>query len=250
MAVARSGHLPRHRFGAGAAVFVAVGLFAGDADAHFNLQEPACWMSQDSLGLPEKLGPCGDETPGTPTGTVTAFQTGQTITITINEIIFHPGHYRIALATNRSDLPPEPTVTPDDMSPCGSVPIQSPAVFPVLADGIFEHDQPFTEPQTIQLKLPDNVTCDKCTLQVLEFMGQHPLNNPGGCYYHHCADISIQSTAVTVDGGGGAGGGGTTATPAKHASGCSVVAGAASSAGAALFSGALLLLFARRRRPS
>ena len=33
----------------------------GNARAHFELQAPACWMSQDSFGLPQKLGPCGDE---------------------------------------------------------------------------------------------------------------------------------------------------------------------------------------------
>ena len=26
---------------------------------------------------------------------------------------------------------------------------------------------------------------------LIEFMSDHPLNNPGGCFYHHCADISI-----------------------------------------------------------
>src|SRR5579863_4459105 len=129
-------------------------LAAAPARAHFALEAPACWMSQDNSGLPEKLGPCGDEGGGTATGIVTAFQTGQTITVTINEIIFHPGHYRIALAVDdRSQLPAEPTVTAAD-TPCGSVPIQNPPVFPVLADGVFVHTQPFSSPQTIQIKLP------------------------------------------------------------------------------------------------
>lgn len=232
-----------------AVLFVTAALTARPAHAHFILQGPACWMSQDVAGLPQKLGPCGDEGGGTATGTISAFQAGQTITVTINEVIFHPGHYRIALAVHdRSELPAEPTVTPGDMYACGSAPVQNPPVFPVLADGVFDHDQPFTEPQSITVKLPDNVTCDKCTLQVIEFMGEHQLNDPGGCYYHHCADISIQASAVTVDGGGAGGGGGTSGTaPVKHGSGCSVAAGAASSAGAALFCLALLALGARRR---
>src|SRR5437870_13697253 len=91
------------------------------AHAHFILVAPDSWMSQDSLGLPEKLGPCGDEGGGTPTGKVTAFHPGQTISMTIDEVIFHPGHYRVALAVNdRSELPVAPTVTPNGGDPCGS----------------------------------------------------------------------------------------------------------------------------------
>lgn len=233
-----------------AAVAVCGLLAATDAGAHFVLQAPACWMSQDIAGLPEKMGPCGDEGGGTVTGMVTAFQSGQMLTITLNEVVFHPGHYRIALALNdRSQLPKEPTVAPDDMSPCGNVPIESSPVFPVLADGVFAHTVPFNGPQTIQIKLPDGVTCDKCTLQVIEFMAQHPLNDPGGCFYHHCADISIQATSVPVTSDLGAAADLGTAS-AGHSSSCSLAAGAASSAGAALFFGALLLAVARRRRPS
>jgi hypothetical protein len=47
---------------------------------------------------------CGDEGGGTATDSVTAFQSGQTITVTINGLIFHPGHYRIALAISESVL--------------------------------------------------------------------------------------------------------------------------------------------------
>ncbi len=173
------------------------------ARAHFILQAPPSWMSQDASGLPEKLGPCGNEGGGTATGTVTAFQPGQMITVTVDEVVYHPGHYRFALSVNsRSELPAEPTVTATSSTPCGSVPIQSSPVVPVLADGVFQHTSPFTMPQSIQVTLPSNVTCTKCTLQVIEFMSDHPLNNPGGCFYHHCADISIQAA------GGGAGTGG------------------------------------------
>ena len=180
-------------------------LCPGSADAHFILREPASWMSQDFLGSPQKQGPCGSEAGGTPTSSITAMQAGQTITITLTETIFHPGHYRIALAVHdRSELPAEPVVTPNS-TPCGTVEIQSPPVFPVLADGVLAHTAPFSGPQTIHVTLPPDVTCDHCTLQVLEFMSNHPLNNPGGCFYHHCADLSIsRGTMVTVDGGGAA----------------------------------------------
>lgn len=189
----------RRAFGGAAALGVVALLSPGPADAHFILRAPASWMSQNSLGDPQKQGPCGTGTGGTPTGSITAVQAGQTITISIDETIYHPGHYRIALAVNdRSELPPEPVVTAG-RTPCGSVPIQDPPVFPVLADGVLLHSRPFSGRQTIEVTLPPNVTCEHCTLQVIEFMSDHALNVPGGCFYHHCADLSI--TSVAVDGG-------------------------------------------------
>ena len=165
------------------------------AEAHFILLTPASWMSQDSSGLPEKVGPCGNEGGGTPTGTVTAFHPGETISVTINEVIFHPGHYRVALAVHdRSEIPPEPKVTPKAGDPCGSAAIENPVTFPILADNVLPHTAPFTTAQTFTVTLPPDVTCTKCTLQVLEFMSSHfpP------CFYHHCADISIQAEAVST----------------------------------------------------
>jgi len=155
--------------------------------AHFALRSPASWRVQDVLGNPQKLGPCGEEDTAATTGVVTAFSPGETITITLDETIFHPGHYRVALAMNdRSELPAEPPVAPAG-TPCGSVPIETPAVFPVLADGVLQHTDPFSESRFIQVTLPSDVTCTHCTLQVLEFMSDHP----APCFYHHCADISI-----------------------------------------------------------
>jgi hypothetical protein len=196
-------HMPRprarrskRRQALGRALLIgAVSMFApAFAHAHFILVTPDSWMSQNSLGLPEKLGPCGDEGGGTPTGKVTAFQPGQTISVTIDEVIYHPGHYRVALAVNdRSELPPEPPVTPAAFDPCASAAIQDPPIFPVLADNMLPHTQPFGGPQTFTVTLPADVTCARCTLQVLEFMSSHG----APCFYHHCADISIQGAVET-----------------------------------------------------
>jgi hypothetical protein len=133
------------------------------------------------------MAPCGNEGPAAATGAVTAFSPGETITIALDETIFHPGHYRVALAVNdQSELPAEPTVTPGATA-CGSVPIMNPAVFPILADGVLQHTGAFSGTQSIHVTLPTDVTCTHCTLQVLEFMSDHP----APCFYHHCADISI-----------------------------------------------------------
>lgn len=155
--------------------------------AHFLLHLPASWRDQDAVGSPQKVGPCGEEGTAAMTGAVTSYAAGETITITLDETIYHPGHYRVALAVNdRSELPAEPPVTPG-ATECGSVPVQDAPVFPVLADGVLEHATPFSETQSIQVTLPSNVTCTHCTLQVLEFMSSHP----APCFYHHCADIAV-----------------------------------------------------------
>jgi MYXO-CTERM domain-containing protein len=220
------------RVGAAVALLTCT-LVALPARAHFTLDAPPTWMSQDFLGSPQKLGPCGDEAGGMSTGTVTAFQQGDTITVTIDEKIFHPGHYRIALAIHdRSELPAEPVVTPAG-TPCGSVEIQSPPIFPVLADGVWPHTAPFSGPQTVQVKLPADVTCTNCTLQVIEFMSNHPLNNPGGCFYHHCADIAI-AAPVGPDGGGGGAASSSTSTSGSTSSGAVTTGtGGATAAGGA-----------------
>src|ERR1700722_4368440 len=88
------------RIGICAFALGAIGALApSPAYAHYVLQAPASYDSIDpTTGLPEKLGPCGNEDPQMLTNVVTAFQEGQSITITINEVVFHPGHYRVALA--------------------------------------------------------------------------------------------------------------------------------------------------------
>lgn len=178
----------------GTVVLMGVVSSAIPARAHFILMQPDAWMSQGPLGDPQKVGPCGNDGGGTPTGKVTAFRSGETIEITINEMIYHPGHYRVALAINdQSELPAAPPVTAVDRDPCGSTVIQDPPVFPVLADNVLPHSGPFDGPQTFSVTLPSDVTCARCTLQIIEYMRNH--GQP--CFYYHCADISIGTEVAT-----------------------------------------------------
>jgi hypothetical protein len=230
------------------ALFPALGLGiiallgSAGADAHFRLVAPANWMMQSTDGSPQKTGPCGNEAPQTPSNVTTPFRPGDTVTIQLNETVYHPGHYRVALAVNSpNELPPEPTVTPGTTA-CGSVPIQQTPVFPILADGMLAHTSPFTGQQSFQVKLPSDVTCTSCTLQIIEFMAEHG----APCFYHHCAKISIQADggAGPVDGGGdasrdaagGAGGssgaGGAAGTSTTGGAGGTSVTGGAAGAGA------------------
>ncbi|WP_437617883.1 SCE4755 family polysaccharide monooxygenase-like protein [Sorangium sp. So ce1151] len=184
-------------------------LYPAVARAHFSLLEPACYSEQDNLGNPQKSAPCGQADPGSPvepTGEVTTYVQGQTITLTIEEGIFHPGHYRVSIAPDQESLPPDPEVTPGS-TPCGSTEIEADPQLPLLADGLLAHTAAFSGQQTVEIKLPDDLTCTNCTLQVSEFMSNHGINNPGGCFYHHCAVVTIAPREGGAAGSGGAGGG-------------------------------------------
>jgi hypothetical protein len=156
------------------------------ARAHFTLESPDAMFVQDAVGNPLLDAPCGDDGAAVPTGAVTSYASGETIQITIDETITHPGHYRVALALNDpSELPPPPPVTPGTTE-CGSVPIQDPPVFPILADGALLHSAAFAGPQSFAVALPD-VTCEHCTLQVMEFLSSHS----APCFHYHCAALRI-----------------------------------------------------------
>lgn len=166
--------------------------------AHFRLIEPASWLVANDRGDPQKAAPCGGDLkdPGTPSSIVGKAVGGQKLHIKVQETIYHPGHYRVALAVNsRDELPPDPATTTraTEKGPYSVwAVVQSPPQIPVLADGLFPH---FTRPTQSQpfetdIQLP-NITCRKCTLQVVQWMAEHGYNNPGGYTYHHCADLEI-----------------------------------------------------------
>jgi hypothetical protein len=200
-----------------ALAFAATALSSNFASAHFRLNAPGNWVVQGPDGSPQKTGPCGNESPQMPSNVVTTYRPGDTVTIQLDETIYHPGHYRVALAVNSpTELPPAPPVTAGS-SACGSTVIQQNPAFPILADGVLQHSSPFSGQQSFQVKLPSDVTCTACTLQIIEFMSAHAVP----CFYYHCAKISIQDSPA--DGGTG------TADAARDSSGA---AGATADSGA------------------
>jgi len=167
--------------------------------AHFRLLEPASWLQESDLGDPQWSAPCGGTLtdPGKPTGAITKIQGGDKLHIRIREMAFHPGFYRVALAVNsRSELPPDPEAISaagsDGRQRSISGAIHYPPSPPVLADGLFMHVAPFDKEQETDVAIP-NINCEKCTLQVIEFMGAHGFNKDGGYTYHHCAVLEIRA---------------------------------------------------------
>jgi len=191
----------RHRLFIGA---IAVACVSGVADAHFVLVSPAASLVQNRLGDPQKIAPCGGVSanpgrgtpanPGVTSGAVTSIRGGTTLPLLVQETIFHPGHYRVALARTAAQLPPDPQVTTVQTERgvrSQAAVIQNPAVAPVLLDGIFAHTERSTQNFEAEVPIP-NINCPNCVLQVIEFMADHPgIAVDGGHSYHHCAVLNI-----------------------------------------------------------
>ena len=176
------------------------------AGAHFVLVFPAASLMQNRLGDPQKIAPCGGVSanpgrgtpanPGVPSGSTTNVKGGTNLPLMVQETIFHPGHYRVALARTMAQLPPDPVVTTAQTERgvrSQSAQIQNPPVAPVLLDGIFAHTERPTQNFEIEIAIP-NINCPTCVLQVIEFMADHPgVAVDGGHSYHHCAVLNITS---------------------------------------------------------
>ncbi|MDP9150215.1 MAG: hypothetical protein M3O36_09780, partial [Myxococcota bacterium] len=197
---------------------MAIGAFGvlstSPARAHFYLASPTNWVTHNAgSGAPQKKAPCGNEAAtapdGVPSGVITGLASNAdgttSVTITIHEVVQHAGWYRVSIVPGPSSTQTTATL-PDPTTPATTCAanIETTPVLPVVADNVFRHTAAFTQPQSVQIKLPANIACSHaspCTLQIVEVMddGGH---FPPGCFYHHCADISISTAS---DGGSGGG---------------------------------------------
>ena len=167
------------------------------ASAHFYLFEPANMIVQNDRGDPQKKGPCGGTTAneGTPSGIVTPVRGGQMLHIKIQETVYHPGHYRVAFARTQRQLPADPEIETreTEKGPLSVSAKIAASKAPIIADGLFVHNQrPAPDFWETDVRVP-NVDCENCTLQVIQFMAEHALNQDGGYSYHHCAALKITS---------------------------------------------------------
>jgi hypothetical protein len=68
--------------------------------------------------------------------------------------------------------------------------MQKPERPPVIVDGLWPHTERPTAPFETDIDVP-NINCEKCTLQIIQFMAEHGRNRDGDFSYHHCADLKI-----------------------------------------------------------
>jgi hypothetical protein len=228
------------------------------AHAHFKLLKPLSWVKEDNAGGPQKGFPCGpggsDNVNPTPTsGTVTEFHAGDTIEVQWVDTIAHPGHFRIALAENRSDFK-MPTITQDASCNYDEKMVPTTAEGNVLADGVsFRSRTGFSAAAgtmfSQKVTLP-NKPCDKCTLQVMQIM-ENDIKAISNCYYNHCADIKIlpavsgESAGTNGAGASGAAGASTAGSGGSTASaetgGQSAAAGGSAAAGTGVAAGTVTM---------
>jgi hypothetical protein len=115
-----------------------------------------------SAGL--KSGPCGNVAR---TNNPTLLQAGQQLTVQWDEVIDHPGYYRVAF------------------SPANDQGFDANVLVLKVNDlpGVHAYEATITVP---------NVECTQCTIQLIQYMTE---NNPPSLYYS-CADVEIRKGVV------------------------------------------------------
>ena len=219
------------------ALAAALLLAAAPASAHVRLVWPT-----SRYGDEMKAGPCG-RLGGTRTTTVSSFLPGQAITVIFDEIIDHPGYFRIAFDPG-GDGALQPPVWD-----AGTATWSNPPGVLVLADRI--PDAVGLTHGEVLVTLPD-LECSTCTLQLIQVMIDKPPYDGLDDFYYQCADLLLSATATPTPPGTTPSGSPTPPPPAPApaappAGGC----GTPGAAGAAAGLGPLLALAAglRRRRP-
>lgn len=145
-------------------------FFAVPASAHIQLESPTARTSD------QKTGPCGAA--GSTRGdNVTTFEAGETITITWEETVDHPGHYRIAFDADGQDDFVDPAAF-DDFDTNAAVMLDN--IGDEVGGGTYSE----------QITLP-NEPCDNCTIQVVQVMTDKAPYGDGNDLYYQCADIRI-----------------------------------------------------------
>jgi uncharacterized protein (TIGR03382 family) len=169
------------RFSGVFAVGVLVALPA-TAAAHIGLTYPPDRITD------QKVGPCGTAT-SVRGANVTVLEPGSMLEVRWTEPINHPSHYRISFDVDGQDF----TV------PLGFMDFTQ--TENVLLDNIPDGGGPYTS----MVQLP-NVTCENCTLQLIQMMYDKAPYGDGNDIYFQCADISLRNgggPGPSPDGGGG-----------------------------------------------
>ncbi len=156
-------------------------LSAGTAEAHLQLSYPPARTTS------QKQGPCG--LTGLARGPAMTLAPGATITVTWDETINHPGHYRISFDADGDD---------DFVVPATAEELYSDDS--VLEDGIADANG---GSYSQVITLPD-IECSTCTLQVIQLMTDKAPYGDGNDLYYQCADLVL---AAGGDPGGDGNGG-------------------------------------------
>jgi hypothetical protein len=162
--------------------------------AHIKIDEPTSVIVTTANGFPVNGVPCGGD--GTPTNAVRTVEAGSLLTVSWRETIFHPGHFRLAIAADAgSFVTPAAVVNANN---CVSGTIDPNPRLPVLVDGLFPHSAAKPDGRySTQVRVPAT-PCERCTLQLLQFRSSHA----PPCFHYQCAIVRIvASDAGRADAG-------------------------------------------------
>jgi len=141
--------------------------------AHIELSSPP-----NRYGDEQKTGPCG-RADGERSTNVTTYEPGATISVSWDETVNHPSHYRISFDDDGDDG----FVDPAEMMEFYSNEA-------VLIDEIPDSD---TRQYEVAVTLPE-IECENCTLQLIQVMyDKPPYTIPGNDIYYNCADLVLKS---------------------------------------------------------
>jgi len=167
-----------------------VALSPVKARAHLGLDSPPSRYGPDVL----KTGPCG-LSGGERSEHVSYYEPGATIEVRWNEYVHHPGHYRISFDDDGDD---------DFADPPSMMDLDSNET--VLLDGI--EDKGASDRDYVATVTLPEVTCNNCTLQVIQVMyDKPPYTTPGNDIYYQCADLVLREGGAPPDAGAGGGAG-------------------------------------------
>lgn len=195
-------------FFASSTAFAHIDLLTPEARAHGSA---AGGDSAPDPGADQKSVPCGQETNGR-TERVATYAPGETISLTIREETNHASYYRVWLQpdgdANIPQRPVESVSSDETLAEAMEAEMALDAAGDAdgrLLDVLVDDNDVSGMELTYEVTLPTDVTCDNCTLQIIQFM--YDRANP---YYYQCADLVIAEDASTAGGAmaGDAGAGG------------------------------------------
>lgn len=180
-------------------VFTVLFLLPLVSGAHTRMDTPVPRDPDDGI----KAGPCGPYVKPAVNNPANVYTEGAEIDIAFTETVNHTGYFWVDLAMDDVALT---NYNPNDPDPANNTRANVWRLQPPLAqantidaNGNFIDDNPNSGFQfQRKVVLPTGVTCDNCTLRIVQFMEGRV--QP---YYYTCSDVKIQAANGGGDNGGG-----------------------------------------------
>ncbi len=187
-------------------------LASAHASAHILVTEPMARVDHDNT----KVNPCGSNAAWGSAGVAT-FAPGEQITLRWDETILHPGYFRVVVSVTGDEALTMPSEADLDRFKAyyssGSGDLPTPVEQPngIEVDGLlvyYDYYAPHgsecagtltggTCTYEVNLTLP--VSCEQCTLQLVQTMAEQFRTYGSNAHYYHCVDFTLEGDVPTTD---------------------------------------------------